>query len=92
MQAILTKLFLPTDCRDARIKASCARGSCFVTVQNGHADSHIAAAKKLIQKFLKEDKVNWTTYDESKNSWWAKPFVSGSLPNGTYAHVFVNEK
>lgn len=88
-QAILTKYLAPTNTRGARIKASCERGSITVSYpyEMRNSDSHVEAAKKLVEKFCRED--------EAKNIWptcrnpWAFPFASGQLPDGNYVHVFT---
>lgn len=90
MQAIITKFLPVTNHKPNRIKASCARGSIIISVDSCKEDCHLEAAKKLIAKFLANDAaacVHVPSYDESRNS-WAKPFNSGQLPSGDYAHVF----
>lgn len=89
MQAIHTKYILATNHKGSRIKATCERGS--ITIPYPHelsGDSvHRLAVMKLVWKFLEEDHANNGTTPEANV--WASPFVTGCLPDGTYAHIFV---
>ena len=87
-QAILTK-FIPASRSKygARIKAVCDRGSITISkeiVPDGKSPD-IYAARELCRKFMREDMKRGEL-----NSPWANEFVSGGLPNGTVAHVFIN--
>ena len=90
-QAILTKVLPATHSRPTRIKAQAARG--WVTVSYDFAGpldgemTHRRAALELINRFLAEDAVKYGS-DRSRNP-WARPFLTGCLPSGNYAHVFV---
>jgi hypothetical protein len=88
MQAIHTKYMPRTDKRGSLIKAKCERGS--ITIPYPHelsGDSvHRLAVMKLVWKFIEEDNKNGITPEASV---WARPFVTGGLPDGTYAHIFV---
>lgn len=87
MQAIHTKYIPCTDRRGSRIKATCERGS--ITIDYPHElhgdEVHREAARQLVARFIAEDS---TRYNASNNP-WSRPFVTGGLPDGTYAHVFV---
>lgn len=89
MQAIITKYLPAANTRGSRIKASCERGS--KTIPYPHElsgdDCHIAAAKALVACFVADDVDLYGTPPE-KNP-WSRPFVSGGLPDGTVAHVFL---
>jgi len=88
-QAILTKYLAPTNSRGARIKASCERGNITVSYpyEMRNSDSHVFAAKKLVEKFCKQDEAEGFFPDG--NNPWAFPFASGQLPDGNYVHVFT---
>jgi hypothetical protein len=77
MQAIQTKYIGPTNTRGSRYKAWCDAGS--LTVPADYSlepeDNHRAVAHAL------RDRLKWN--DRSGR------LVSGSLPNGDYAHVFI---
>lgn len=87
MQAIQTKFLPCTNRRGARIKASCERGS--LTVDYPHELSgdacHRFAVDALVSKFVREDEKR---YGINHNP-WQTPYVTGCLPDGTYAHVFT---
>lgn len=94
MQAIETKLIPATNTKPTRIKASCERGSIMVSADslsgdqaNGSDSTHIAAAKALVAKFVKEDERDYGSTPESNP--WARPFVTGGTKEG-YAHVFLS--
>ncbi len=85
MQAILTKYLPATNTRGSRIKAMCDRGAITISYPhelNGDA-CHIAAARALVARFVKEDAARYGT----ERNPWSKPRVCGQLPNGDYAHV-----
>jgi hypothetical protein len=89
MQAIHTKYLPATDSNGSRIKAKCARGS--ITIPFSYEligdETHRAAVHALVNRFLKEDEAKGTPRE---TNFWNRAFVSGSLPDGTYAHVFLN--
>lgn len=87
MQAIETKYLGPTNTLGSRIKASCERGS--ITVQwdysLGVEDNHRAAAARLLAKFSQEDSAK---YGGRESHHWGE-FVTGTLPDGRFAHVLT---
>jgi len=87
MQAIQTKFHPCTDAKDARIKASCERGSITVPCPYGLSGDlcHRVAVDASIAKFVKEDAKRYGT----QRNPWQSPYVTGALPDGTYVHVFV---
>ena len=89
MQSIQTKFLSATDSKGSRIKAKCARGS--ITIPFPHeltGDAiHRAAVLALVTRFLDEDESKGTPRE---TNFWNRAFVSGSLPDGSMAHVFVN--
>lgn len=91
MQAIQTKYLPATNVRGSRIKATCERGS--ITIPYPHDLSgewvHRRAADELIGRFCEEDSRKYGTGTGSNP--WNRPYVSGGLPDGSYAHVFVND-
>lgn len=90
MQAIMTKFLPATNVRGSRIKASCERGS--ITVSYPHELSgdacHRFAVQSLVEKFVAEDAKKYGT--NGRGNPWALPFVTGGLPDGTYAHVYLS--
>jgi hypothetical protein len=89
MQAIRTHYLPATNFKPSRIKAVCERGSLTVSYDSGlnENDAHAAAAKALVARFVKEDAAKYGSPAE-KNP-WARPFVSGTLPDGSMAHVYL---
>ena len=90
MQAIQSKFLPATDHKGSRIKATCERGS--ITIPYPHELSgefvHRLAVTKLVWKFLEEDYAKNRTAPESNP--WSRDFSSGTLPDGTVAHVFLH--
>jgi hypothetical protein len=88
MQAITTKFLAPTNYRGSRIKATCERGSVIVPWdwQEDSEKNHALAACSLVKKFAEEDVKRHGSNDS--NNPWLRPFVSGVLMGGGYAHVF----
>jgi len=87
MQAIITKYLPATNTRGSRIKASCERGSVTISYPYELAmgeEVHRHGAKCLLAKFNAEDKAKY-----GGECGWNRPFVSGGLPDGSWAHVFV---
>lgn len=86
-QAILTKYLAPTNSRGARIKASCERGSTTVPYpyEARNSESHILAAKSLIEKFCAEDLAERQI--PIGNNPWNFGFVTGQIASGDYVHV-----
>jgi hypothetical protein len=89
MQSIQTKFLSATDSKGSRIKAKCARGS--ITIPFPHeltGDAiHRAAVMALVLRFLDEDESKGTPRE---TNFWNRAFVSGSLPDGSMAHVFLS--
>ena len=89
MQAIHTKYLPATDTRGSRIKATCERGS--ITIPYPHElsgdECHREAVRRLLERFVSED---WQERSEppSRNP-WKRDFVTGCLPDGTFAHVLL---
>lgn len=90
MQAIQTRYLPCSNVRGSRIKAFCERGS--VTIPYPHELSgdavHILAAKTLVGKFIEEDAKQYGT-PRNENP-WGRHFSTGCLPNGDFAHVFID--
>ncbi len=85
MQAIQTKFIGPTNTHGARIKATCEAGSTTIAYDYSIGSSeeerqHQRAAQALAIK------LGWLGGTELLGD-----LVSGRLPDGTYAHVFVPE-
>ena len=89
MQSIQTKYLPATESNGSRIKAKCARGS--ITIPFPHeltGDAiHRAAVLALVTRFLDEDESKGTPRE---TNFWNRAFVSGSLPDGSMAHVFLS--
>ena len=89
MQSIQTKYLPATDSNGSRIKAKCARGS--ITIPFPYEligdETHRAAVHALVNRFLKEDEAKGIPRETNV---WNRAFVSGSLPDGTNAHVFLS--
>lgn len=91
MQAIQTKYLPATNVRGSRIKATCDRGS--ITIPYPHELSgdevHREAARQLIAKFNAEDAKEYGPKSVALGRGWNCEFVTGSIPDGSYVHVFV---
>lgn len=89
MQAIQTKYLPPTDTKGARIKATCERGTRTIPYPYElSGDSvHREAALQLIERFVSQDWKERAT-PPSQNP-WKRAFITGGLPDGTMAHVFL---
>ena len=89
MQAIITKYLGATNTRGSRIRASAERGSITVSYPYEMSGSavHEFAAQKLVEKFAASDLDECGT-PIAENP-WLRPRVSGGLPNGATAHVFI---
>lgn len=87
MQTINTKYLPATNTRGSRIKATCERGSVTISYPSRltGGDAHVAAADALVCEFVAQDSKK---YGSNKNPWSARR-IAGSLPDGSYAHVFV---
>lgn len=88
MQAIHSKYIPATNNRPSRIKASCERGS--VTISFPHLsgdENHREAVRRLVWRFIEEDKNQNATPPASNP--WGREFVTGGLPDGTFAHIFI---
>jgi hypothetical protein len=90
MQAIHTKYIPRTDKIGSRIKAKCERGSITISYPFDLSgdEIHREAVRQLVARFIQEDEEDGICKDPSQNV-WARPFVTGGLPDGTYAHIFV---
>lgn len=90
MQAILTRYLPATNTRGSRIKATCERGSITISYPSEcHGEAaHVRAADALVAKFVAEDIKRYGAGAE-KNP-WQRPRVCGGLPDGSWAHVFVD--
>ena len=90
MQAISTRYLGPTNTLGARIKASCERGS--ITIPYPHELSgdevHREAVRQLLSRFIREDSEGESPCPPERNP-WKRDFVTGSLPDGTVAHVLL---
>lgn len=90
MQAIQTKFLPATNNRGSRIKASCDRGS--ITIPYPHElsgdECHREAVRQLLKRFVAEDVKEYGAAAGEGNP-WSREFVTGSIPDGTYVHVFV---
>ena len=89
MQSIQTKYLPPTDTKGARIKAICERGTRTIAYpyELSGDSAHREAALQLVEMFVAEDWKERAT-PPSQNP-WKRAFVTGSLPDGTMAHVFL---
>lgn len=89
MQAIRTKYHGPTNYRGSRYSASAERGR--ISVPCDHSknvdENHKAAALALVHRFADEDAKKYATKKDLNP--WLRPFVSGTLPDGSQAHVFT---
>lgn len=89
MQAIHSNYIPATNTRGSRIKATCERGS--ITIDYPHEKSgdevHREAVRQLLERFVSEDWTERAT-PPSQNP-WKREFATGSLPNGTVAHVLL---
>ena len=89
MQSIHSKYLPATESNGSRVKAKCARGS--ITIPFPHeltGDAiHRAAVLALVTRFLNEDQAKGTP---SETNFWNRAFVSGSLADGSMAHVFLS--
>jgi len=95
MQAIQTKILPATNSKPTRVKAICARGSAVFswfhpTLGDCARDEekHRKAASLLCEKFASEGFKEYGSDMESNP--WLRGFVSGTLPNGDYVHVFLS--
>ena len=96
MQAIITKALHPTNTRGCRIKARCARGSWVVSYPDAQSDeaAHVFAVNALVARFADEDaRPAPKGYATPRNeNTWLRPRAVGQLPDGSYAHVYVEQK
>ena len=90
MQAISTRYLGPTNTLGSRIKASCERGS--ITIPYPYDLSgdevHREAVRQLLARFIKEDSEGENGCPPERNP-WNRQFATGSLPDGTVAHVLL---
>jgi hypothetical protein len=85
MQAIETKKLAPTNCKGARIKATCGRATIIVPYAYEATCPHIDAAQILVEKFLAEDEKQGQP--RSTNP-WGGPRVTGFTREGC-VHIFT---
>ncbi len=92
MQAIQSRYLPATNTKPSRIKAWCERGSLTLPYPHEYDTSaaHNFVARELLLKFVNEDAKRPTNPTPINHNPWAKPFSSGRLPNGDYAHVFIS--
>lgn len=97
MQAILTRILPATNTRPTRYRVSANRGSITIAADPiakedaiGSAQAHRRAALQLIWRFIREDKAEYGT-PENKNP-WGRHFATGCLPNGDFAHVYIEDQ
>lgn len=92
MQAIQTKVLCPTNTKGTRIKATCCRGSLTISAPDNWSVSderaHAYAAKQLVGKFIEQDAKEYGT-PRNENP-WGRHFSTGCLPDGSFAHVFID--
>ena len=93
MQAIETKLIPATNTKPTRIRARCERGNIIVSADalsgdqaNGSESTHVAAAQKLVDRFVAEDSKQYGS--DPKTNPWSAPRIVGGTKAG-YAHVFA---
>lgn len=82
MQAIQTKFYGATNTRGTRMKATAGAGTLTLSYDYGLSleENHKGAAKALCAK------LGWVSIPAGKGY---TDFVSGCLPDGSYAHVFL---
>ena len=91
MQAIMTKFIPATDTKGDRIKAQADRGSIMIPWPGTNVETaHIRAADALVDKFIAEDTKTYGS--DPKTNPWGRRRAIGALPNGTFAHVFVEAR
>ena len=86
MQAIETKWSAP-----GKIRAKAARGARTFNVPgdlDGDREKHVWAARELGRVFRALDVKEYGMKDAGAN--WTSPIASGCLPNGNWAHVYVD--
>jgi hypothetical protein len=90
MQSIQTKFLSATDSKGSRIKAKCARGSIVIPYPHELTgdETHRAAVYALVLRFTNEDFYSQGIPRET--NFWNRAFVSGSLSDGSMAHVFLS--
>ena len=82
--AIHTRFLPTTETKGARIKATLGKNSVTIPYPYEHTGGlcHRAAAEALQSKLR-------ATHDTGGWHPWDRPFVSGELPDGSWAHVFL---
>ena len=90
MQSIHSKYLPATESNGSRIKAKCARGSITIPLDYGLSGDaiHRAAVMALVLRFTNEDFYSQGIPRET--NFWNRAFVSGSLSDGSMAHVFLS--
>lgn len=91
MQAIVTKYLCPTNFKGSRYKATAQAGSITVSADDAlnPEQNHKAVCDALCAKL---DDANDARYGIDNRRHWSLPKVSGGLPDGTWAHVFLPVK
>jgi hypothetical protein len=81
--SIHTKYLAATNTRGSRIKATLDRDSVVIPYpyDSTGGNCHREAVETLLAKLRAE---------RPDGFYWNKPFVSGELPDGSWAHVFVD--
>lgn len=93
MQAILTRYLPMTDRRPSRIVAQCQRGRLVANFDSlpcgdiSGEGAHISAARLLCERFANEDASLYAS--PAATNPWLRPLITGCLPDGSYAHVFL---
>jgi hypothetical protein len=89
MQSIQTKYLPATESKGSRIKATCERDSIVIPYPHDLSgdECHREAVRHLLARFFAEDLEDNATPIETTP--WNRPFVTGCLPDGSYAHVFT---
>ena len=87
MQAIVTRYHGPTNFKGSRYSAKCSRGRIMVSADYAlnSEGNHKAAAAALVARFVKEDAERYG----SRENPWARPLITGELPDGSSVHVFA---
>jgi hypothetical protein len=88
MQAIKTTYIGPSNVRGSRIKAQCDAMTIIISWDDALdvEANHIAAARELCTRMVeKNEKLHGNGAGET----WKAPFLTGSLKNDGYAHVFT---
>ena len=91
MQAIVTKFLPATDCRGARIKAACERGTITIPYpyERGPGEEpHRVACEALVARFDAEDRARYAQVPFYQPTWGGMRWVCGGLPS-RHGYAFV---